>query len=116
MTSYSGKRTPKESTSQSTKKQRFRKLKDMVNSFMIKDSLMFHERIYLKAELLVRDFDYDIIIFAYAPNKHRGTSFGNAYGENANRLLNEEEIGKRWKNEWMELSSSFASNKIIITL
>jgi len=43
MTSYSGKRTPKESTSQSTKKQRFRKLKDMVNSFMIKDSLMFHE-------------------------------------------------------------------------
>jgi len=92
MTSYSGKRTPKESTSQSTKKQRFRKLKDM-------------------AELLVRDFDYDIIIFAYAPNKHRGTSFGNAYGENANRLLNEEEIGKRWKNEWMELSSSFAKRK-----
>jgi len=82
------KRKAKESTSQSTRKQRFRRLKDT-------------------AELLVRDFDYDIIIFTYAPNKHRGTSFNCAYGENAKRLFNEKQVGQRWKNEWTEISRGF---------
>ena len=76
---------------------------------------MVHKYISFKAELLVRDFNYEIIIFAYTPNKRRGTSFGCAYGENANKLLNEE-VGQRWKNEWMEFSNSFASEKNAITL